>query len=60
VRFIDFGNSSLDFELHFWSEELMPVENVKSDLRFAIDQAFREHGVTIPFPQRDVWMRGEK
>jgi small-conductance mechanosensitive channel len=58
VRFTDFGDSSLDFELHFWSQELMPIENVKSDLRFAIDQAFREHGVTIPFPQRDVWMRG--
>ncbi len=58
VRFVDFGSSSLDFELHFWSQELMPIENVKSDLRFEIDQAFREHGVTIPFPQRDVWMRG--
>jgi small-conductance mechanosensitive channel len=57
VRFVDFGNSSLNFELHFWSRELMPIENVKSDLRFAIDKAFRRHNVTIPFPQRDLWFR---
>lgn len=60
VRFVDFGNSSLDFELHFWSHEFIRIEDVKSDLRFDIDRAFRENGVTIPFPQRDVWMRGEK
>ncbi len=57
VRFKDFGNSSLDMELHFWSHKLMPIENVKSDLRFAIDKAFREHKVSIPFPQRDLWIR---
>lgn len=58
VRFVDFGNSSLDFELHFWSHEFIRIEDVKSDMRFKIDQAFRENGVTIPFPQRDVWMKG--
>ncbi len=57
VRFIDFGNSSLDFELHFWTKELIRIEDVKSDLRFAIDAAFRENEVTIPFPQRDVWFK---
>ncbi len=57
VRFVDFGNSSLDFEILFWSNELMRIEDVQSEIRFKIDQAFREHGVTIPFPQRDVWMR---
>lgn len=57
VRFTDFGNSSLDFELHFWTRRLVTVEDVKSDLRFEIDRLFREHNVTIPFPQRDVWIR---
>ncbi len=57
VRFIDFGNSSLDFEIHFWTNEFIRIEDLKSDLRFAIDQAFREHEVTIPFPQRDVWFK---
>lgn len=59
VRFTDFGDSSLDFQVHFWSHELIRIEDVKSDMRFEIDQAFRQNGVTIPFPQRDVWMRGE-
>ncbi len=57
VRFANFGESALDFELIFWSRELMPIENIKSDLRFAIDQRFREAKVAIPFPQRDVWIR---
>ncbi len=54
VRFNNFGESSLDFQLYFWVKETFLVENIKSDLRFAIDDAFRKNGVTIPFPQRDV------
>jgi small-conductance mechanosensitive channel len=57
VRFNDFGNSSLDFELVFWSSELLPIENIKSDLRFAINDIFREHHIEIPFPQRDLWIK---
>ena len=60
VRFTNFGDSSLDFELHFWSRELERIEDVKSDLRFAIDREFREANISIPFPQRDVWMRKEE
>jgi len=59
VRFVNFGNSSLDFELLFWSKELIPIEDVKSDLRVAIDRRFREAKVTIPFPQQDIWIRKE-
>lgn len=54
VRFFDFGNSSLDFNLIFWSENIFRIENIKSDIRFRIDEEFRKNGVTIPFPQRDV------
>ncbi len=57
VRFTNFGESSLDFELHFWSTRFMIIENVKSDLRFSIDHVFRKNNISIPFPQRDVWMR---
>ena len=57
VRFIDFGDSALSFELFFWSSELVPIENIKSDLRFGIDKKFREHTVEIPFPQRDIWIK---
>lgn len=54
VRFLDFGESSLNFQLFFWVEESFYVENIKSELRFAIDAGFREGHVQIPFPQRDV------
>src|SRR6056297_2791543 len=57
VRFNDFGNSSLDFQLFFWTNNAFRVENLKSDLRFAIDRKFRENNVTIPFPQRDVHIK---
>ena len=57
VRFVDFGNSSLDFELFFWSENTFRIENILSDLRFYIDEEFRQNNVTIPFPQRDIHIR---
>jgi len=57
VRFIDFGDSALTFELMIWSRNFIVIEDIKSDLRFEIDRLFRENNITIPFPQRDVWMR---
>ncbi|MGA0560051.1 hypothetical protein ACO2Q8_25545 [Larkinella sp. VNQ87] len=43
----------------FYSYELLRVEFVKSDLRFRIDALFRQHHITIPFPQQEVWFRNE-
>jgi len=57
VRFTNFGDSSLDFELFFWSDQVFLIEDVMSDLRFQIDEAFRENNVTIPFPQRDLHLK---
>ena len=57
VRFVDFGDSALKFELFFWTDNIFQVEFIKSDLRFTIDQKFREQGVTIPFPQRDIHIK---
>ena len=54
VRFIDFGESSLDFQLFFWTIKTFRVENIKSNLRFNIDQEFRKNDIRIPFPQNDV------
>jgi small-conductance mechanosensitive channel len=54
VRLIGFGDSSLDFEILFWSRNAFRIEQTKSDIRFAILKAFREAGITIPFPQHDV------
>ncbi len=58
VRFTNFGDSSLDFELHFWSRKFVTIEDVKSELRFRVDSEFRKAEVEIPFPQRDIWVRG--
>ncbi len=57
VRFKDFGDSSLDFEVFFWSYHLMTIENVMSEVRFTISDMFAREGVAIPFPQRDIWIR---
>jgi small-conductance mechanosensitive channel len=54
VRFSDFGDSSLDFELFFWAMQTWTIETIKSDIRFAIDREFRKEGIHIPFPQRDL------
>jgi len=56
-QMVSFGNSSLDFHLYFWSTYFMQIEFIKSELRMSIDKAFRENGVTIPFPLRDLWFR---
>ena len=57
VRFTDFGNSSLDFQLYFWSTETFSVEFIKSELRFKIDAAFRQNGIHIPYSQRDIHIK---
>lgn len=57
VMFKDFGSSSLDFDLHFYSMEFFRIELVKSDIRFKIIELFRQHDIEIPFPQNDVWVR---
>ncbi|MCH8903163.1 MAG: mechanosensitive ion channel [Bacteroidetes bacterium] len=57
VRFDDFGDSSLDFRLVFRSNSMFRIEKTKSHLRFIIDRKFRENGIEIPFPQRDIHIK---
>ncbi len=54
VLFDDFGDSALLFSLNFFIRDAFTDPRVKSDIRYRIDSLFREHQVTIPFPQRDV------
>jgi len=54
ARFIDFGDSSLNIELLFYSKNIFRIENVKSDIRIIINRKFIENGITIPFPQMDI------
>ncbi|MEM1318979.1 MAG: mechanosensitive ion channel domain-containing protein [Bacteroidota bacterium] len=60
VQFKDFGASSLDFVLHYYSHNFIGSEFVKSDLRYEIVELFEKNNISIPFPQRDVWIRSEQ
>jgi potassium efflux system protein len=57
VLFREFGDSSLDFELRCHIRNIDRRLDVISDMNFAIDRAFRENGIEIPFPQRDLHVR---
>ncbi|UBM59377.1 mechanosensitive ion channel [Marinilongibacter aquaticus] len=60
VRLINFGDSSLDFQLLFWSRNGFQIENTKSELRFMIVKKFKENDIEIPFPQRDLHLKSGK
>jgi len=59
ARFIDFGNSSLDFELLFYSSNIFRIENLKSDIRKIINRKFTENNIRIPFPQMDLHFKSD-
>ena len=56
VLFRDFGDNALIFEARFWihMRTMMERLQIESDIRFRIDEVFREAGIVIAFPQRDV------
>jgi len=54
---LEFNSSSVDLILKFWVGHFSIGFDVKSDLILAIDQLFRKHGIKIPFPQQDVYIR---
>jgi small-conductance mechanosensitive channel len=58
VWFTEYADSSLNFELLAWIDVRKATENlVRSELYFSIFQAFKETGIEIPFPQRDLHIR---
>ncbi len=57
ARLSDFGNSSLNFELLFFSDNVFRIEKVKSDIRKIINRKFNENNIVIPFPQTDVHIK---
>lgn len=59
VHFAGFGDSSLDFELRVFLRDVRERIKSMSELRFAILAALREAGITIPFPQRDLHIKGD-
>lgn len=58
VMFIAFGNSSLDFELRVWTKDYATIPVIlKSELYFEIFKRFKQEGIEIPFPQRDLHIK---
>ena len=57
VLFMGFGDSSLDFELRVFVPSVDYLLKTRHELNKAIDGAFREAGVEIAFPQRDIHVR---
>ncbi len=58
VIFTDYGDNSLNFSLRVWTSARAHTPLVlKSELYFALFEMFTEHGVELPFPQRDLHLR---
>jgi potassium efflux system protein len=57
VQFTEFGDSSLNFRLLFWSDKPRRHLVIKSAVRYRIHRLFKEEGIEIPNPQRDVHIR---
>ena len=58
VLFNEFGDSSLNFELGVWTQEMTATPiHFTSQMNFIIEQKLRENDIEIPFPQRDLHVR---
>jgi small-conductance mechanosensitive channel len=62
ILFAEFGDNALLMELHFWVavQTLTERQAIESDIRFNIDHLFREAGVVIAYPQRDMHLFAEQ
>ena len=60
VRLTNFGASSLDFQVLFYSENIFSIGKVKSDIRKTIHKNLAKNNITIPFPQLDLHIKNQK
>lgn len=59
ARLVNFGNSSLDFQVLFFTKNIFRINKVKSDIRRIINKKFIANHITIPFPQMDVHVKAK-
>lgn len=57
VLFLAFGDSALNFELRCHLRNIDRRLSVKSEINYEIDRAFRQHNISMPFPQRDLYIK---
>jgi potassium efflux system protein len=58
VYFVGFGDSSLDFILHVYSRQLADRMPLTHAVHEAVLKSLRQNGIEIPFPQRDLHIKG--
>tara|TARA_B100000925_G_scaffold291952_1_gene282809 strand:+ start:4260 stop:5546 length:1287 start_codon:yes stop_codon:yes gene_type:complete len=55
---VGFGDNAIEMELRFWIDDPSNgVGNVRSEVLLAIWDRFKQNGINIPFPQRDLHIR---
>ncbi|MEM0449373.1 MAG: mechanosensitive ion channel [Methanomassiliicoccales archaeon] len=60
VRFSDFGDSSLNFRIFIWVDDVSNRFKVASEYRQELNRRFAQEGIEIPFPQRVVTIKYDK
>lgn len=62
VLFADFGDNALIFDIYFWIsiKKIIERKYIESSVRFRVEDLFREAGIVIAFPQRDVHLDAHK
>lgn len=58
VRFLEFGDSSLNFELWVWTDSYFDrPNNLKSQVNYLIWDKLKKYDIEIPYPQRDLYIK---
>lgn len=58
VRFLEFADSSLNFEVWVWTDTLYNrPQTIRSEVNFNIWEMLKKHGIEIPYPQRDIYVK---
>ena len=58
----DFGDSAIIFDLYFWAQvnSLLQMKKIQSAIRFQLNSLFKENGILIAFPQRDIHLKSDQ
>ena len=60
ARLLNFGDNGIELELRVWiADPENGIGNVRTDINLAIWRAFKDAGITIPYPQRDVYIKSQ-
>jgi small-conductance mechanosensitive channel len=58
TRLMSFGENSINLELRIWiNDPQNGITDVCSDIQIDIWDAFQAHGISFPFPQRDIHLK---